>query len=260
MATERLQKLIAQAGLASRRKAEELILQGKVRVNGAVVRELGVRADPGRDKIEVGGRRLVRERLVYVLLNKPPGTVTSRSDPEGRKTVVDLLPGVSERIFPVGRLDYATSGALLLTNDGELAQSLAHPSAEAPRSYRVKLGGQVTVDELDRLRAGVVLADGPARATEVGVLSRTAVSTTIRMTIHEGRNHQIHRMAEAIGRRVLRLVRLSFAGLTIDGLKQGEHRLLSARELARLKRDYRAKHRERLRQKVEGEVPEAEEE
>ncbi len=254
MASERLQKVIAQAGVASRRKAEDLITRGKVRVNGAIVRELGARADPFRDKIEVDGRRLVRERPVYILLNKPPGAVTTSRDPEGRRTVMDLLGGVTERLFPVGRLDYGTSGALLLTNDGELAQALAHPSSRAPRSYRVKLGGQVSEEELERLRLGVELADGPARAAEVGVLARTDRSTTIHLTIHEGRNHQIHRMAEALGRRVLRLVRLSFAGLTIEGLRQGEHRRLGAREVARLERDYRTKHRARLRAK-EREVP-----
>jgi 23S rRNA pseudouridine2605 synthase len=247
MAGERLQKIIAQAGLASRRKAEELIRQGKVRVNGAVVTELGTRVDPGADRIEVDGRRIARERPVYILLNKPPRTVTTAEDPEGRRTVMDLVKGVPERLFPVGRLDYGTAGALLLTNDGELAQALAHPSSRAPRSYRVKLEGEVTEAELERLRKGVRLEDGLAKASEVHVLARAEKSTTISMTLFEGRNHQIHRMIEALGRQVQRLTRLSFAGLTIDGLEQGEHRPLKPREVARLRRDFRGQHRARQR-------------
>ena len=161
MPLERLQKVIARAGVASRRTAEELIVRGKVRVNGVVVRELGSKADPRRDRIEVDGRRIVRERPVYVLLHKPVRTVTTARDPEGRPTVVGLLRDVAARVFSVGRLDYDTSGALLLTNDGELAQVLAHPSSRVPRVYRVKVGGRISTEALDRLRAGVVLVSRP---------------------------------------------------------------------------------------------------
>jgi len=252
MSNVRLQKIIAQAGLASRRRAEELVLAGRVRVNGVVARELGARADPVRDRIEVDGRRIVRQRLVYVLLNKPERTVTTAADPAGRATVLDLVREIPARIFPVGRLDYNTTGALLLTNDGELAQALSHPAAQAPRVYRARLEGDVTATELDALRQGVSLDDGVARAQEVFVVSRTDRSTTVQLTLLEGRNHQIHRMAAAIGHRVRGLVRLSFAGLEIDGLRAGSYRQLTGREVARLKRDFRRPHRARERRRRSG--------
>jgi len=235
---ERLQKVIAQAGVASRRRAETLIKEGAVRVNGAVVRELGVRVDPTKDRIDVRGQRIVRQRQVYLLLNKPRGTVTTAEDPEGRKTVIDLLKGVQERVFSVGRLDYNTSGALLLTNDGELAQALGHPSSGVPRVYRVKVGGALSVESLESLRKGVNIGDVTVRATEVHIASRTSSSTTVMLTLREGRNHQIHRMMEAVGHRVMKLVRVSFAGLEVEGLKPGEHRHLKGRELGKLKRLY----------------------
>ena len=247
MPLERLQKVIARAGVASRRTAEELIVRGKVRVNGVVVRELGSKADPRRDRIEVDGRRIVRERPVYVLLHKPVRTVTTARDPEGRPTVVGLLRDVAARVFSVGRLDYDTSGALLLTNDGELAQVLAHPSSRVPRVYRVKVGGRISTEALDRLRAGVVLEDGPARAEDVFVVAATERTTSVQLTLREGRNRQIHRMMEAVGSRVRRLARVSFAGLAVDDLRPGAYRTLRDREVARLRRDYRRPTRARGR-------------
>lgn len=241
--------MIAQAGVTSRRKAEGLIREGKVRVNGAVVRELGTKVDPRRDAIVVGGKRLTRERLVHLLLNKPRQTVTSRRDPEGRQTVLDLVREIPERLFPVGRLDYNTSGVLLVTNDGEMSEALSHPRAGVARTYRVKINGQVSLEALERLRKGVEIGDGPARATEVFILSQTSRQAAIQMTIHEGRNHQIHRMLEAVGHRVSKLARVEFAGLGLEGVPVGRWRELNSRELYRLKRDYLRPHRARIRTK-----------
>jgi pseudouridine synthase len=224
--------------LASRRKAETLIKDGVVRVNGVVVRELGLQVDPKKDSIEVRGRRVVRQKRVYIILHKTKGTVTTSSDPEGRPTVLEALKDVTERVFPVGRLDYNTSGVLILTNDGELSQALSHPSSQVPRAYRVKVSGQVSHDQLDQLRHGVDIGDGPARATDVYVAARTPTSTTVMMTIHEGRYHQIHRMIEAIGHRVAKLMRVSFGGLDLEGLRPGEYRRLRGRELGKLKKLY----------------------
>ncbi len=238
MPHERLQKIIARAGITSRRKAEELIRAGKVRVNGAIVRELGTRADAHQDRIEVNGRRIVRPPPVYVLMNKPRATVTTRKDPRERRTVIELLKGVSQRVFPVGRLDYHTTGALLLTNDGEMAQALAHPGAATPRVYLVKVQGRFDEAQLEDLLRGVPLDDGVARATQAAVTARREGSTTIQLTLREGRYHEVRRMMQALGHRVSRLSRVSFAGLTTEGLAPGQWRHLTDRELSRLKRDY----------------------
>jgi 23S rRNA pseudouridine2605 synthase len=224
-----------------------LIRQGVVRVNGKVVRELGVRADPVKDKIEVRGRRLVRQRPVYVLLHKPRGTVTTCDDPEGRKTVMELISGLSQRLFPVGRLDYHTSGVLVLTNDGEMAQALSHPSSGVARVYRVKVTGKVSAEGLEQLRRGVTLTEGKARAYDVVQLGQTDTATTLSLTLKEGRYHQIHRMVEAIGHRVTRLARTSYAGLTVDELPPGQWRRLTSREIYKLKRDVATPHRARQR-------------
>lgn len=239
MAAERLQKVLAQAGVASRRAAEKLIVDGRVRVNGRVVTELGTRADLGKDKIEVDGRRLAREKPVYFILHKPRGVVTTVDDPEGRDTVRKLLRGVRERVFPIGRLDYHTSGALLLTNDGDFAEALLSPRSKVPKVYAAKMRGHLDVPELDRLRNGVVLDDGTkTRAAEVFVLREEAGHTWVQLTLHEGKNRQIHRMGEAIGHRVMRLARISFAGIATDGLRPGEFRPLGERELEKLKKHY----------------------
>jgi 23S rRNA pseudouridine2605 synthase len=239
MSTQRLQKILAQAGVASRRAAEQLILDGRVRVNGRIVRELGTRANPARDRVEVNGRRLVAEKPVYYLLHKPRGVVTTLDDPEGRKTVKDLLRDVPERVFPVGRLDFHTSGVLLLTNDGALAQALLHPKRAVPKTYNAKLQGQLDQTLLDTLRAGVVLDDGEKTApAEVCLVRSDGKHTALEITIAEGKNRQIHRMGEAIGCPVLRLTRVSFAGLTLERLQVGQKRQLTPRELAELKQRY----------------------
>jgi len=238
MSSQRLQKVLAQAGVASRRAAEKLIEEGRVRVNGRIVRELGARAAP-RDRVEVDGKRLIAEHPVYYLMHKPRGVVTTLSDPEGRRTVKDLLRQVEQRVFPVGRLDFQTSGALLLTNDGGLAQALLHPRRAVPKTYSAKLEGTLDGPRLEALRTGVVLDDGDkTRPADVKVLRAEGKYTSIEITISEGKNRQIHRMAEAIGRSVSRLTRISFAGLTLEGLRPGQLRPLSALELADLKQKY----------------------
>jgi 23S rRNA pseudouridine2605 synthase len=240
MSTERLQKILAGAGVASRRAAEQLITEGRVRVNGRIVRELGSRANPERDRVEVDGRRLVAERPVYYLMHKPRGVVTTLDDPEGRQSVKDLLRGISERVFPVGRLDFHTSGVLLLTNDGDLAQALLHPTRAVPKTYSAKLQGHVDERGLEMLRSGVVLDDGEKTAPATVHLMRSdeAKHTLLEITIAEGKNRQIHRMAEAINRPVMRLTRIAFAGLTIDGLRAGQMRPLKPLELSELKQKY----------------------
>jgi 23S rRNA pseudouridine2605 synthase len=239
MARERLQKILASAGVASRRAAEALIVDGKVRVNGRIVRELGVKADARNDKIEVDGKRVVADRPVYYVLNKPRDVVSTLSDPEGRKTIKDLVRGIPERVFPIGRLDYHTSGVLLLTNDGEMSEALLRPTKGVPKIYVAKVRGHLDIPELDRLRNGVKLDDGyTTKKAEVFVLREEKGTTWLQITLVEGKNRQIHRMCEAIGHRVMRLSRVSFADVTVEGLRPGESRPLTTKELERLKKRY----------------------
>lgn len=252
MASERLQKILAHAGVASRRAAEKLITDGRVRVNGRVVTELGTRADPHADKIELDGRRITLEKPVHYLVHKPREMVTTLSDPEGRSSLGDLLAKLPERVYPVGRLDYHTSGALLVTNDGELADALLNPKRKVPKVYAAKLKGHLDVPELDQLRNGVRLDDGyVTEKAEVFVIREEPRNTWVQITLTEGKNRQIHRMADAIGHPVQRLARLSFAGLTTDGLRPGEWRPLANRELEKLTKAYlRPARREKLEEKA----------
>jgi len=239
MAAERLQKILAHAGVASRRAAEKLITEGHVRVNGRVVTELGARADSFRDKVEVDGRRVVLEKPAYYLLHKPREMVTTLSDPEGRESIGDILKTVPERVYPVGRLDYHTSGALLVTNDGELADALLSPRRKVPKVYAAKLRGHLDVPELDKLRNGVKLDDGyVTKPAEVFVLREESKNTWVQITLMEGKNRQIHRMGLAIGHPVQRLVRMSFAGVSTEGLRPGEIRPLGKTEVDKLKKQY----------------------
>jgi 23S rRNA pseudouridine2605 synthase len=232
----RLQRFLAQAGIASRRRSEELILAGRVAVNGQIVRELGREVDPTVDSVSFDGERLVTEERVWILLNKPDSVVSTASDPEGRKTVLDLVGSQGARLYPVGRLDYHTEGVILLTNDGELAHKLMHPSSRIPRVYEVKLRGIVDPEDLDRLRAGVTLDTGEkVVAQNVHVLGTTERNTWIEITIAQGLNRQIHRMIECIGGTVLRLIRVSYAGLTVKGLRPGHYRALTQAELDELR-------------------------
>lgn len=239
MAAERLQKILAHAGIASRRAAEKLIVEGHVRVNGKIVTELGVRADAHKDRVEVDGRRVVLEKPASYLVHKPREMVTTLSDPEGRENIGDLLKRIPERVYPVGRLDYHTSGALLVTNDGELADALLSPRRKVPKVYVVKFRGHLDVLELDKLRNGVKLDDGYVmKPAEVFVLREEPKNTWVQLTLTEGKNRQVHRMALAIGHPVQRLVRVSFAGLSTDGLRPGEWRPLNKSELDKLKKNY----------------------
>lgn len=244
MTRVRLQKAIAQAGHASRRKAEELILAGRVRVNGVIVRELGVQVDPRRDRIELDGRRVVPQKPVYYLVHKPRGMITTMTDPEGRPTIQDVLKKIPERVFPVGRLDFHTSGVILATNDGEMAEALSHPRSRVKKVYIAKFTGYLNDEELAMLRNGVTLDDGyVTRPADVYVDRVERDVTWLRIGITEGKNRQIHRMAEAIGKKVFRLARLEYAGLTAEGLKPGEFRPLFTKEIDALKKSYFNPHR-----------------
>ena len=233
---QRLQKLIAAAGICSRRQAELLIEAGRVTVNGRAA-ALGEQADPRRDTIQVDGRPLKRsEPFVYLLMHKPVGVVTTMSDPEGRPTVTDLLREVKERVYPVGRLDLTTSGLLLLTNDGSLANHLAHPSHEVAKTYLVRVRGVLTTTVIKRLEDGVELEDGPTAPARVARVRTSGGHSWFELTIHEGRNRQVRRMCETLGLPVSRLMRIHYAFLTVDGLAPGKYRHLTAAEVARLKR------------------------
>src|SRR6476620_7678958 len=188
---ERIQKILAHGGVASRRAAEELIKAGRVRVNGRVVTELGAKADPRRDRVEGDGKRDVAEELVYLVLHKPRGVVSTMSDPEGRPTVRELLSGLPARVYPVGRLDFATSGVLLPTNDGELADGLLHPRKPVPKTYVLKVKGVMKPDDVDRWRKGVRLEDGMTLPADVNLIRHENDKTWLELTIREGRNQQI---------------------------------------------------------------------
>lgn len=233
---ERLQKVIAHAGIASRRKAEELITEGKVKVNGQVVRELGIKVS-SHDSIEVEGVKIEKEEKVYYLLYKPRGVISAVSDDRGRKTVLDLFPQVEQRIFPVGRLDFDTSGVLLLTNDGEFANQMTHPRYKIDKTYVAKLKGLPRREDLKKLERGIELEDGKTSPAKVKVLSsdKQQNKSIIALTIHEGKNRQVKRMFEAIGCPVQKLKREQFAFLGLHGLNAGESRELTAHEVKQLR-------------------------
>ncbi len=235
MAEERLQKILAAAGIASRRGAEEHILTGRVRVNGKVMRELGAKANPKRDRIEVDGQAIVRERPVYVVLNKPKEVMSTLKDPEGRPTVVDLVRISGARVTPVGRLDFHTSGVLLLTNDGEFSAKLQHPRHGVPKRYSVKVQGEMDERSLSHWRESIMI-DG--RATVPAEVTRVRTEdgkTWLNIVLKEGRNRHIRQLAEHAGSRIMRLVRFEYAGITAEGLRAGQWRHLTIDELKALK-------------------------
>ena len=244
---QRLQKIIAAAGIASRRKAEELISQGRVTVNGQIVSELGTKADPERDYIKVDGKLLRGpERHTYLLLNKPKGYVTTVSDPEGRPTVMSLVRNVGERIYPVGRLDYSSEGLLLLTNDGELANSLTRAASHVPKTYLVKIAGRASEEGIARLRRGIRIGAAPADRTGKRMKAVHTAPAQIRLikeaenpwyevTLIEGRNRQIRRMFEEIGHHVEKIKRVRYGPLALD-VEPGEFRELTPREVELLRR------------------------
>ena len=227
---ERLQKIITRAGICSRREAEKLILNGSVTVDGKIITELGSKVDSNQ-KIRVDGKILRFDtEKIYILLNKPRGYVSTAHDERGRKTILDLID-TSERVYPVGRLDLNSEGLILLTNDGELTNLLIHPRFEVKKTYRAKIYGDITDEKLDLLRAGIELDDGLTAPAEIYRLDKDLVE----ITIHEGRNRQVRRMFAAIGCDVKRLKRIKFANLTLEGLKVGKYRFLTAEEVAELK-------------------------
>ncbi len=235
---ERIQKILAAGGLASRRAAEKLITDGRVRVNGKVVTELGAKADARNDRIEVDGKRVVAEQHVYIVLHKPRGVVATMSDPEGRPTVRDILAPVGARVYPVGRLDFATSGVLLATNDGDFAEGLLHPKKAVPKTYVVKVNGKMKSEDMDQWRNGVRLEDGVTAPAEAKTLRFEGDKTWFELTIKEGRNQQIRRMGEATGFPVMRLARLTFAQISAERLRPGQWRHMTRDELAQLKKTY----------------------
>lgn len=241
MADERLQKALARAGVASRRAAELMIVEGRVRVNDKVVTTLGTKVDPAKDEIRVDGRKVPvtspeKQEKVYFLLNKPAGFLTTTKDDRGRRTVMDLVVGASQaRIYPVGRLDYDAEGALLLTNDGELANMLTHPRYHVPKTYQAKVKGVPPEDKLDKLRKGIYLEDGPTQPAHVEVVEKVKKNTWVEITVTEGRNRLIKRMFWRIQHPVMKLVRTRFGALDLEGLRLGEYRELSRRELIELK-------------------------
>jgi 23S rRNA pseudouridine2605 synthase len=236
MSEERLQKILSQAGVSSRRQAEVLITEGRVTVNGAVITELGSKADLTRDHIKVDGRLLhAPERMVYLALNKPNNTVTTVSDPQGRATVMDMMRGVKERVYPVGRLDYHSEGLLIMTNDGELANAITSAATHVPKTYLVKTNGTLTPDEEQKFRDGIPLSG--RRTMPAGLrLVRKAENPWYEVKLHEGRNNQIRLMFKHFGRLVEKLRRVRIGPLELGPLKPGQFRYLTDDEVQKLKR------------------------
>lgn len=233
---ERLQKVMAHAGVASRRKSEELILKGKVKVNGVVVKELGTRVS-ATDRVEVEGVQITKEEPVYYLLYKPRGVISTANDEKGRKTVLDFFPGIEQRLYPVGRLDYDTSGVIILTNDGEFSYLMTHPKFGIKKKYIAKVKGLPERDDIKRLERGIELDDGmtaPA-AVKMRTYDKKTQTTIVEITIHEGRNRQVRRMFDAIGCPVESLKREEFAILTTRGLNAGEAREITLHEMKQLR-------------------------
>ena len=231
----RLQKLMSERGICSRRKAEELILEGKVKVDGKIVKELGIKVSP-LVKIEVEGYSVKNnDKKVTFVFNKPLGVVSSASDDRGRPTVVDFFKKEDYRLYPVGRLDFNTSGCLLITNDGELAQLVTHPSSRLEKAYIVTCEGNMSDDTLRKLRDGVMLEDGMTQKARIFIGKRTDEVTIFKLVIHEGRNRQVRRMCEAVGYRVKSLHRESVGGILLGNLKRGEYRELTKEEINSLK-------------------------
>ncbi|OGD18132.1 MAG: pseudouridine synthase [Candidatus Aminicenantes bacterium RBG_16_63_14] len=238
MALMRLNKFLAHAGVCSRREADRWIAEGRVSVNGEVVQELGQKIDASRDKVVAGGR-LVRgeeERPVFILLNKPAGRIVSVKDQFGRPTVMELLPHLPVRVYPVGRLDLDTEGALLLTNDGDTALRLTHPRYGVGKVYQVRVEGEPADADLDKVRKGIFLEGRKTAPARVQVLRRGHRHSILRVEIHEGRKREIRKLFEAVGYPVSGLVRIEFAGLTLEGLKPGQWRYLKIAEILRLRK------------------------
>lgn len=231
----RLQKYLSRCGIASRRHAEEMIREGRIRVNGQTVTEMGITVS-AHDLVECDGKPVVpEENPVYIMLNKPEGYVTTVSDPQGRKTVMDLVEGIPERVYPVGRLDYDTTGLLILTNDGDFTYKSTHPGHQVKKTYIAEVEGEPSGDALQRLRKGVLLDGRPTSPAMVDLLEQKKRYAVLRITIHEGRNRQVRRMCEAIGHPVRFLKRIAIGSLTLGDLKPGQWRYLSGSEIRKIK-------------------------
>ncbi|MDW7674523.1 MAG: pseudouridine synthase [Bacillota bacterium] len=227
-----MQKFLANAGIASRRKAEQLILEGKVIVNGVITTELGTKINPAKDVVKVKGQPVkAAEQKVYYMLNKPSGYITTVKDQFNRPSVMTILADIHERIYPIGRLDYETEGLLLLTNDGDLAYKLTHPSKKVDKTYQVLIDGEITDLSLDKLRKGVALDDGVTAPAQASVLKKWPHQTLLELIIHEGKNRQVRRMLDAVGHKVKYLKRVKIGPIALKNLAVGQYRALSQREI-----------------------------
>ena len=229
---ERLQKIVAGSGISSRRAAEKIIMEGRVTINNAVVRQLGTQADIDKDEIRVDGKLIQpEESKIYLLLNKPKGYVTTLRDPQGRPVVVDLLSGVSERIFPVGRLDFDSEGLLLMTNDGDFSLKMQHPRFKIAKTYMVKIDGNLTSSDIKILQDGIKLKDGVFKPQNFQILKINKKSCWLSLTIAEGKNRLIRRMFESLGHTVIRLIRTAIDGVDLGSMKVGTFRHLTRKEV-----------------------------
>ncbi|HHW02719.1 MAG TPA: rRNA pseudouridine synthase [Thermoanaerobacterales bacterium] len=232
----RLQRFLANAGVASRRASEKIILSGRVQVNGRIVRELGFKIDPDVDEIKVDGKICHEEqRHIYIMMNKPAGVVTTVKDPFGRPTVIDIIKGLKERVYPVGRLDMDTEGLLILTNDGEVTYRLTHPKHEVEKTYLAHVKGMVTRRQILMLEMGIKLEDGLTAPAKVRIVKRIGDSTVLEIKIHEGKKRQVRRMCSAIGNPVIHLKRTHIGNLSLNNLKPGQWRFMTAKEIEYIK-------------------------
>jgi pseudouridine synthase len=237
LALERIQKILAKSGIASRREAERMVVEGRVSVNGKIVETLGFKADPSRDHIKVDGKRLAPfEPKVILLLNKPRGYLSTVKDPKGRPTIMDLLKSVKWRVYPVGRLDFDAEGLLLLTNDGDLAHLFSHPRFSIPKTYLVKVAGVPEEKKLNRLGRGVMLEDGEAKAVSCSLIRQREKNSWVRVVVTEGRNHLVKRMFSVIGHTVLKLKRIEYGPIRLGDLPFGQFRYLTPEEMEKIKR------------------------
>lgn len=235
MARERLQKILSAAGVASRRECEHVILDGRVRVNGKQVLSLPVLVDPAADRITLDGKPLVPERKSYYVLHKPKGVHCTNYDPDQRRRAVDLLAGVKERLFPVGRLDADSTGLLLMTNDGELAERVAHPRYGVPKTYRAHVGGRITKEDLAMLREGVWLAEGKASVSQARIIHAGRDRSVVEVTLREGRNREVRRVLAKLSHPVRKLIRIQIGSISLRGLAAGEYRRLTSAEIKALR-------------------------
>lgn len=233
---ERLHKFLARCGVASRRECEKIISQGRVRVNGKTISEPGFSVNPEKDKIFLDGKILKPEEKIYIILYKPHGYVSTVKDPQNRPKVTDLLKGIKQRVYPVGRLDYDSEGLLFLTNNGELANFMIHPRYEVEKVYLAVLDAVPKINDLEELQKGIMLDDGKTAPSRIKVVKEAAGKALVEVRIHEGRKHQVKRMFEAIGRKVLNLKRVRMGPLELGRLKPGEYKILSEKEAEKLKK------------------------